>query len=106
MAGLPFHDDEETAPAVMHVLVHVQDAHDVGAARGLPVVVHLLPGLGAVIQELGAGRHRKCQAHGSHPDSATALTLQRKTRKLRETCDLPRSRASQRAEWGFESRFP
>lgn len=37
---------------MMHVLIHVQDAHDVGAARGLPVVVHLLPGLGAVIQEL------------------------------------------------------
>lgn len=37
---------------MMHVLIHVQDAHDVGAARGLPVVVYLLPGLGAVIQEL------------------------------------------------------
>lgn len=51
-ACLPLHDDEEAAFAVMHVLIHVQDAHDVGAARGLPVVVHLLPGLGAVIQEL------------------------------------------------------
>lgn len=55
VASIPFHDDEETASAMMHVLVHVQDAHDVGAARGLPVVLHLLPGLGAVIQELGAG---------------------------------------------------
>lgn len=75
---------------MMHVLVHVQDAHDVGAARGLPVVVHLLPGLGAVIQELEAGQHRKCQAHSSHPDSGTALTLQRRTWKLREACDLPK----------------
>lgn len=40
---------------MMHVLIHVQDAYDVGAARGLPVVVHLLPGLGAVIQELWEG---------------------------------------------------
>lgn len=31
-ACLPFHDDEEAALAMMHVLIHVQDAHDVGAA--------------------------------------------------------------------------
>ena len=41
-ASIPFHDDEETALAVMHVLIHVQDAHNVRATRGLPVVVHLL----------------------------------------------------------------
>lgn len=66
-ASIPFHDDEETALAVMHVLIHVQDAHNVRATRGLPVVVHLLPGLGAVVQELRAGRHRKCQAHSPLP---------------------------------------
>lgn len=91
--GIPFHDDEETALAVMHVLIYVQDAHNVGAPRGLPVVVHLLPGLGAVIQELRAGRHRKCQviAHfpHSHPDGATALTFRTRTCKFRENCDLP-----------------
>ena len=57
--GVPLHDDEKTALVVVHVLVDVQDAHDVGAARGLPVVLHLLPGLEAVVQELGAGRHRR-----------------------------------------------
>lgn len=31
-ARLPFHDNEETALAVVHILIHVQDAHDVGAA--------------------------------------------------------------------------
>lgn len=91
-ASVPFHDDEETASAMMHVLVHVQDAHDVGAARGLPVVLHLLPGLGAVIQELGAGGQRKRQAHRSHPGSAATRTLQRRTCKLREVCDLPKGR--------------
>ena len=67
MGGIPFHDDEETAFAVMHILINIQDAHDVGATRGLPVVVHLLPGLGAVVQELRAGRHRQCQAQNPLP---------------------------------------
>lgn len=48
-ASIPFHDDEETALAMVHVLIHIQDADNVGAARSLPVMVYLLPGLGAVI---------------------------------------------------------
>lgn len=50
--NIPFHDDEEAALAVMHILIHIYDAHNVGATRGLPVMVHLLPGLGAIVQEL------------------------------------------------------
>lgn len=56
--AVPFHEDEQAAPPVVHVLVHVQDTHNVGAPRSLPVVVHLLPGLGAVVQELGVGGRR------------------------------------------------
>lgn len=63
---------------MMHVLIHVQDAHDVGATRGLPVVLHLLPGLGAVVQELWEVGTQGVRL------ALTPLPL------LRETCGLPK----------------
>lgn len=59
----PLHDDEQTALVAVHVLVHVEDAHDVGAARRLPVLLHLLPGLGAVVQDLEAAQTASGSRH-------------------------------------------
>lgn len=72
----PLHDDEQTALVAVYVLVHVEDAHDVGAAGRLPVLLHLLPGLGAVVQDLEAAQ----TASGwRHPGQSRCGTPQRGT---------------------------
>lgn len=73
----PLHDDEQTALVAVHVLVHVEDAHDVGAAGRLPVLLHLLPGLGAVVQDLEAAqtasgwRHPGRSRHSAERDGSS-----------------------------------
>jgi len=48
----PLHDDEQTLPPLVEVLVDVHDADDVGALRCPPVQLHFPAGLRAVLQHL------------------------------------------------------
>lgn len=79
--GVPLHDDEQTALAAVHVLVHVEDAHDVGAARCLPVLLHLLPGLGAVVQDLGAAQTDRGTGSSGRPGTCPRAPSSRGTKR-------------------------
>lgn len=48
----PLHDDEQTFPPLVEVLVDVHDADDVRALRRPPVQLHFPAGLGAILQHL------------------------------------------------------
>lgn len=48
----PLHDDEQTLPPLVEVLVDVHDADDVRALRRSPVQLHFPAGLRAVLQHL------------------------------------------------------
>jgi len=48
----PLHDNKQTLPALIEVLIDINDAHNVGTGRSPPVQLHFPTGLGTILQHL------------------------------------------------------
>lgn len=85
----PLHDDEQTLPPLVEVLVDIHDADDVRALRCPPVQLHFPAGLRTVLQHL---REKPDPVSPEHPRGSraagTAATRRRRRAKAERGCSL------------------